>query len=308
MPRKPAKPKVAATVVAKTAVTETVPPALPPGERVELPDNPSQPKPPTLTRAERLAAFNKKWCDGQGIAFFQKLPRQDLLDMGVPHDELRAAGLLTEKNAASSDPTAKFPLEVSQREMAKIISDQFETDVTHDTLSKIRLAHKKDGSNSWVKQCVGTNNRWKPEITLRLWAENMGGKKDYENDAELDREHKRDRNRITRMEREEMERVTSGRWMLVEFFMFWCEKFGMKLINAARDYLEKDCKAMDERMVVKYVADPVQQQAMLAELRSGRITVFEDVQAELVKSIGTFAAECREQSEVKKAELKVKLI
>jgi hypothetical protein len=122
-------------------------------------------------------------------------------------DELRRFGVLPVKVASEgADPTAKYPALVSQTQMAAIISEQFSTKVDKVTLSRLR-------KEAWIKPCVGVNNRWKPELTLRLWEENMGGKKENESEAELRREKLRIDKETAQENLDEIRRLKDETWM-----------------------------------------------------------------------------------------------
>jgi len=72
---------------------------------------------PADIRTERLASILKKWTDGQSLAYFQKLPKQDLIDSGIPREELELNGLIT-----SEGKPQDIPKRVGQRGFAELVS------------------------------------------------------------------------------------------------------------------------------------------------------------------------------------------
>lgn len=169
----------------------------------EIPDNPSPM--PEDELSEKLAKFSSAERSNLRVLYEKYIAGET---QKWQEEKLRLCGIIGWKNKPDPETDGKLPPEVSQRDMAKIISEQFKTTVLHDTLSKMRKAKV-----AWVALCVGSGNRWKPNITLRLWEENMGDKKDYETDAELKREKLRIDNETAAMERDKLKREMDATWL-----------------------------------------------------------------------------------------------
>ena len=265
-------------------------------------------------RAERLASCRKKWLQGHSLEFFRKLPQQDLLDMGVPHSELRAADLLR-ANVGENLEAVPLPLECSQRDMAKIINEKFGTKIDHQDLGKLKKG--EDGKPlAWAVPCFNANNgRWKPAVTLRQWELHMGGK-------EVTASEQENRRRIlaadaddAEMRRDERKRKFDARWTLMEVLMFLAEGF-WTIIRQLRIAQKK--KSLDNARAAGKAAgidDAAleRQQVFMRDLEEADYAAWQnelDGDPNVPGSIGKLGElekAARELSDAKKAELKVKV-
>lgn len=72
-------------------------------------------------RSARLQAILQKWMDAAPLSFFKTVPKQDLLDSGIPREDLEKHGLI------SSDgiDTDGIPQQAGVREMCRILTRLF---------------------------------------------------------------------------------------------------------------------------------------------------------------------------------------
>ena len=117
---------------------------------------------PSVIRARRLVSIRQKWEDGIGIVYFQKLPAQDLIDSGIPIEELEKNGLL------KAPRDEKIPAQVGVREMAKYLNQIYpRRDGVEIYPMQVSNALHKEGAPG-----LGKNNRINSEPFLAWWKEN----------------------------------------------------------------------------------------------------------------------------------------
>lgn len=116
---------------------------------------------PSAIRARRLVSIRRKWEDGNVISYFQKLPTADLIDSGIPLDELEKNGLL------KTSGEKEIPWQCGIRAMAELLNKIYpnEKPVYPQQVSN---AHKKEGAPGFSKK----NNQLKTAPFLRWWKEN----------------------------------------------------------------------------------------------------------------------------------------
>lgn len=114
-------------------------------------------------RAARLASILKKWQDAASPSFFKSIPKDDLLDAGIPRDELERNGLImSEKSAMKAIPT-----QCGKREMARILTEMFGNgvEVFPETLTR---AVEKDGMHGWNKK----QSKFSTAQAIAWWRDN----------------------------------------------------------------------------------------------------------------------------------------
>lgn len=112
-------------------------------------------------REIRLSSILKKWQDAAPLSFFKSLPKQDLLDAGIPREELEKNGLII-----AETPTAKaVPKQCGMREMARVLTDAFGIEVFPEQL---RRAVKDNGMHGWIKSC----SKFNTAQAIQWWKEN----------------------------------------------------------------------------------------------------------------------------------------
>jgi len=72
-------------------------------------------------REARLQAILKKWMDAGPLSFFKTLPKQDLIDSGIPMDDLEKHGLISAEVAGE----VNIPPQAGKREMCRILTKMF---------------------------------------------------------------------------------------------------------------------------------------------------------------------------------------
>jgi hypothetical protein len=116
---------------------------------------------PSIIRARRLVSIRQKWEDGVGTVYFQKLPTQDLIDSGIPIEELEKNGLL---KAARDE---QIPAQVGVREMAKYLNQIYpRRDGVEIYPMQVSNAIHKEGAPG-----LGKNNRINSAPFLVWWNE-----------------------------------------------------------------------------------------------------------------------------------------
>lgn len=77
----------------------------------------------TTVREGRLASILTKWTQGSPLSFFKSIPTQDLIDSGIPRDDLESNGLLFAKDKSGE---FSYPKTVrSQSAIAELIRRRF---------------------------------------------------------------------------------------------------------------------------------------------------------------------------------------
>ena len=251
-------------------------------------------------KAKFFASIRKAYESARPASYFRQWPLEYLLEAGLPKEFLETLGKL--KTSWPSSVPGKFPAEVNQTEMAEIISNHFNITVDKTALGKLK-------DKPWIEPCWNGgqhgNQRWKPEITLRLWAENMGDKNDNATEAD-------DRRAIVAMEREskaitlaKLKRIEDARWMITDAHDFWLEGVVTRARQSAISMLKRVAD-LAKQAAKESGADEAMTEKLIAALRPKLDDDFESWQSDFTKQVEELDVAAHEFSETKKAELKVK--
>lgn len=72
-------------------------------------------------RDKRLQAILKKWMDAAPLSFFKTIPKQDLIDSGIPRDDLEKHGLISSEASHETN----IPQQCGKREFARVLTALF---------------------------------------------------------------------------------------------------------------------------------------------------------------------------------------
>jgi hypothetical protein len=112
-------------------------------------------------RARRLQSILKKWTDAAPLSFFKTLPKADLLESGIPRDDLEKHGLIAADSSADNIPT-----QAGMNEMARILTRLFGNgkEIYREQLKRA----VKDGMHGWNK----SKSQFVTSQAIQWWRDN----------------------------------------------------------------------------------------------------------------------------------------
>lgn len=116
---------------------------------------------PSMIRGRRLASIRKAYEDGRPLSYFQKLPTKDVIESGIPIEELEKNGLL---KTVGKD----IPQKCGVREMAKLLNKIYPRSDNREIYPmQVSNALSKEGAPGYNKN----NNQISTAIFLPWWKE-----------------------------------------------------------------------------------------------------------------------------------------
>jgi hypothetical protein len=182
------------------------------------------------THAEFLQSLREAHAGGRPLGYFRQWPVEYLVEAGLPDEWLRKCGLIQPDGTA-----AKLPNQCSQRQFAEIISKLYGKPINQAAVSRAI----KDGLKVTV---TPSNGRLRTDAALRWWETNRAGLGGSAVATEA--EDKAARQRIARqreqLELDELERLQSGKWILLaEVEIIFAGEMRV-FFNLARTIIEKN--------------------------------------------------------------------
>lgn len=158
-------------------------------------------------RAKRLQSILKKWMDGAPLSFFKTIPKDDLLDSGIPRADLEKHGLISSDNSAA----ISIPQQCGKAEMVRILTSMFGNgkEIYKEQLNRAI----KEGMHGWnAKQA-----RFVTSQSIQWWRDNKS-KTDGQLSAGAAAKSERE---VIEMKRakialEDAEREHDAKWMMKE--------------------------------------------------------------------------------------------
>lgn len=224
--------------------------------------------------------------------------------------ELERLGILIKETVSGdSHSSAGLPQYCNQSEFAEILNERFgkQAGKTYGPMDVSRLKEKWKGQ-PWFEEVFLKNGSVRPSQGVRRFEEGEAGHGGSTLAKRDDAITRRQIAAAAREERanEEENRKMDARWMLTDAHEFFCDNFGTIARLTANDLVERKVKTAVESALKAHVTDPVLLEKIYESLRPVYAPLFEMWQSEFEAKILEFDRQCREQSEQKKARLKVK--
>ena len=258
---------------------------------------------PSVIRARRLVSIRQKWEDGVGIVYFQKLPAQDLIDSGIPIEELEKNGLL---KAARYE---QIPAQCSMTRMAKYLTENYGKKIGKEYFTEqISLWIENEGAPG-----PGANRYLSSDQFIKWFLENKwdGGATNGGGDSIIAEgtiaKNKREVYAAERelIELEKTKRKFDTQWMLTDAHDF-CIEGAATLARQVMLSMLKRVAELAKQAARESGADEALTEKIIAALRPKLDDDFELGQSDLTKRYEELDVAAHEFSETKKAELKVK--
>lgn len=231
-------------------------------------------------RTERMESIRAFWTEGKPPKFFKDYALQDLLDAGIPREDLAKAGIA--KGETGDNPELKS--EVSLRDCASLMSDHYGEYVSVTAIS--RAVNDKGAPRR-------KNGRIVPAELIPWWdvherngaadAGEHGNLFSQAQQAELQR--KIDMAKRERLELEAVEKANSDKWMLVEYHNASMQRAGGIAWGRFSAIVEKELPEAHEAKLRQLEVPPELLTEIMTHIRSTHLAAVDNLQKEMEKMV-----------------------
>jgi hypothetical protein len=232
--------------------------------------------PPTALQTERVASIRAFWAEGKPAKFFKDYALQDLIDAGIPSDDLAKAGII---KRTGSDADLYAP--VTLRQCAKIMSEHYGETVDPMRLTRAFRDKKAPGKRP--------NGLIVPAMLMAWWNVNeksaVGEGALFEQSRKAELERKIDEARKARMEADAIERANSDKWMLVEYHNASMQRAGGVVWAKFTAIVEKDLLAGLDSKLKQCGASPELHTDVMNDAHKRHLAAVDGLQKEMEKLV-----------------------
>ena len=253
---------------------------------------------------ERCALLKSPDDRARAIKFVKQYRNGTLTRFGIL--ELERWGI---KKDGNGQPTSELPQYCNQSKFADILDKKYgrQAGKTYVRMD-VTILNKKWKDQVWYRDVFKNDGSVCVAQGLRRFEEMEAGQGGSSLSVQFDAKTRSAVAKAKGDERaeEEAQRKMDARWMLTEAHGFFCDNFGTIARLTVDDLVERKVKTAVESALKPHIADTALLEKIYDSLRPVYAPLFETWQADFEAKILEFDLQCRDQSEQKKARLKVK--